>query len=183
MLWIDIPAMRLDGTAKAGDAIQVRTTLLWGRAVSGLCADCGPPILCECVRTVGIVCCNEQSSDSGCVFFPYVLQGLESSSGWVTGIAVSARGTRLPADAYCELTLKDSEGTVATYKKTDMGSKLVWAFVLEREMRNFNKTQAAGAVSLEVKSNYRIDGYAFMNANMTFGAGEMGRACGTACNP
>jgi len=29
--WIDIPAMRLDGTAARGDAIQVRITLLWDR--------------------------------------------------------------------------------------------------------------------------------------------------------
>lgn len=181
--WIDIPAMRLDGTAKKGDAIQVRITLLWNRTVEGLCPDCNPPILCECIRTVGIVCADEVSSDSGCLFFPYVLQGLESTSGWVTGIAISARGTKLPADAYVELTAKDSEGTVATYKKTDMGNTLVWAFVMDREIKNFNKTLAAGAVSLEVKSNYRIDGYAFMNANMEFGAGEMPRACGTSCNP
>jgi hypothetical protein len=181
--WIDIPAMRLDGTAKKGDAIQVRITLLWNRTVEGLCPACNPPVLCECIRTVGIVCADEVSSDSGCLFFPYVLQGLESTSGWVTGIAVSSRGTKLPADAYCLLTLQDSEGAVATYKKTDMGSKLVWAFVLDREMKNFNKTLAAGAVSLKVESNYRIDGYAFMNANMAFGAGEMARACGTACNP
>jgi hypothetical protein len=183
MFWIDVPAMRIDGTAKAGDAIQVRITLLWNRTVDSLCQDCSAPILCECIRTVGIVCCDEASSSSGCVFFPYVLQGLESTSGWVTGIAISARVDKMPADAYCELTLRDSEGTTATYKKTDMGSKLVWAFVLDREMKNFNKTLAAGAVSLEVKSNYRIDGYAFMNANMAFGAGEMARACGTACNP
>ena len=181
--WIDIPAMRLDGTAKKGDAIQVKITLLWNRIPTGICKDCDPPILCECIRTVGVVCADEVSSDSGCLFFPYVLQGLESTSGWVTGIAVSSRGTKLPADAYCLLTLQDSDGAVATYKKTDMGSKLVWAFVLDREMKNFNKTLAAGAVSLKVESNYRIDGYAFMNANMAFGAGEMARACGTACNP
>jgi hypothetical protein len=183
MFWIDIPAMRLDGTAKAGDAIQVRVTLLWNRTVDSLCPGCSAPILCECVRTVGVVCADEISSDSGCLFFPYVLQGLESTSGWVTGVAISARGTKLPADAYCLLTAQDSEGTVSTYKKTFTGNTLVWAFVMDREIKNFNKTLAPGAISLKVESNYRIDGYGFMNANMTFGAGEMPRACGTSCNP
>jgi hypothetical protein len=47
-LWIDIPAMRLDRTAKAGDIIKVRIMLLYDRKNEGLCEACHPPIICEC---------------------------------------------------------------------------------------------------------------------------------------
>ncbi|OQX01324.1 MAG: hypothetical protein BWK80_60185, partial [Desulfobacteraceae bacterium IS3] len=182
MFAIDIPAMRLDATAVPGSKIQVRITLLWERVLDGLCPDCNPPIFCEMVQEVAVVCCD--SADTGCIFFPYVLQGLESTSGWVTGIAISARlATKLPADAYCKLTAKDADGNIATYKKTFTGNTLVWAFVMDREMKNFDKTLTPGAISLQVDSNYRIDGYAFMNAAMEFGAGEMPRACEASCNP
>jgi hypothetical protein len=188
--WIDIPAMRLDGTAKQGDAIQVRITMLWNRVVTGLCEDCNPPILCECIRTVGVVCPDKPVVDTekGCVFFPYVFQGLDAgAASWQSGIAVSALNRDvLPANAYCELTVKDQEGNIATYKNTAMGNKLVWAFVLDQIIDNFTNASklVPGAVSLEIKSNYRMDGYSFMMADMDgsyFGAGAMARGCEGCC--
>lgn len=185
-LWvIDIPAMRLDGTAKAGDKISVRVRLLWNREEDQLlCRGCIAADICECVREVGIVCCDTKATNEGCMFFPYVLQGLQESSGWVSGVAVSAVGlTALPADAYCELTLQDQKGVTATWTNKALGSGLVWAFVLDNIMANFGKTLEPGACSLTVKSNYPIDGYTFMNANMQFGTGTMPRGCGTRCAP
>jgi hypothetical protein len=183
MFWIDVPAMRLDGAAKAGDAIKVRTTLLWNRTVAGLCPSCDPPILCECVITVGVVCCETKDANTGCMFFPYVLQGLQEDSGWVSGVAISALADTLPTDAWCKLTLKDQKGNVATWTNTNMGNGLVWSFVLDSIMDNFGKTLEPGATSLKVESNYRMDGYTFMNANFGFGTGAMPRACGEGCNP
>jgi hypothetical protein len=184
-LWIDIPAMRLDGTAKQGDAIQVRVTLLWNR-VAEFCPECAPPVLCECIRTVGVVCCDQPvvNTEKGCVFFPYVFQGQDS---WQSGVAVSALNrTALPDNAKCTLTVQDTAGNTATYVKTDMGNKLVWAFVLDQIIGNF--TGAAnlvpGAVSLKIDSNYRMDGYSFMMAEMDgsyFGAGAMARGCEGCC--
>jgi len=182
--WIDIPAMRLDGTeAKAGDVIKVRVSLLTNRTYSGICSACDQPNICECVVSVGVVCCATKASTSGCFFFPYVLQGLQEDQGWVSGIAVSATGDALPAGAWCKLTLKDQSGNIATWTKSDMGNSLVWAFVLDSVMSNFGKTMTPGACSLKVESNYPIDGYTFMNANMQFGTGTMPRACSGACNP
>jgi len=180
--WIDIPAMRLDGEAKKGDVIKVRVSLLTNRTFSGICSACEQPNICECIISVGVVCC-ETDSTSGCFFFPYVLQGLQESQGWVSGIAVSATGDSLPAGAYCKLTLKDQTGNIATWTKSDMGNRLVWAFVLDNIMPEFKKTMEPGACSLKVESNYPIDGYTFMNANMQFGTGTMPRACSGACNP
>lgn len=181
---IDIPPMRLDGTAKPGDKITVVVRLLWNRDQDLLCLDCTVPDICECKREVGIVCCDTKATNEGCMFFPYVLQGLQESSGWVSGVAVSAVGlTALPADAYCELTLQDQKGVTATWTNKALGSGLVWAFVLDNIMANFGKTLEPGACSLTVKSNYPIDGYTFMNANMQFGTGTMPRGCGTRCAP
>jgi hypothetical protein len=188
--WIDIPAMRLDGTAKKGDPIQVRVTLLWNRVVDSLCSECDVAIMCECIRTVGIVCPDTQAVDTekGCIFFPYVFQGLDAgAASWQSGIAVSALNRDvLPANAYCELTVKDQEGNIATYKNTAMGNKLVWAFVLDQIIDNFTNASklVPGAVSLEIKSNYRMDGYSFMMADMDgsyFGAGAMARGCEGCC--
>jgi hypothetical protein len=183
--WIDIPAMRLDGTeAKAGDVIKVRVSLLTNRTYSGICSACDQPNICECVISVGVVCCSSKASTSGCFFFPYVLQGLQESQSWVSGVAISALVTKLPADAWCKLTLKDQLGNIATYTKRDLGNKLVWSFVLDDIMDMFdNKNMEPGATSLKVESNYRMDGYTFMNANFGFGTGAMPRACGEGCNP
>jgi hypothetical protein len=181
---IDIPPMRLDGTAKAGDKIKVRVRLLWNRDQDLLCLDCTVPDICECVVEVGIVCCNVKTSSEGCVFFPYVLQGLQESSGWVSGVAISAVGlTALPADAYCTLTLQDQKGNTVTWTNKALGNSLVWSFVLDNIMDNFGAKLEPGATSLTVKSNYPIDGYTFMNANFGFGTGAMARGCGTKCAP
>jgi len=182
--WIDIPAMRLDREAKAGDVIKVRVSLLTNRTFSGICSACEQPNICECVVSVGVVCCSTKTSTSGCMFFPYVLQGLQESQSWVSGVAISALVPKLPADAYCTLTLQDQLGNKATYTKRDLGNKLVWSFVLDDIMDLFdNKNMEPGATSLKVESNYRMDGYTFMNANFGFGTGAMPRACGESCNP
>lgn len=185
-LWvIDIPAMRLDNTATRGDVIKVRVRLLWNREEDQLlCRGCIAADICECVREVGIVCCSAKSTETGCMFFPYVLQGLQESSGWVSGVAVSAVGlTALPDKPYCKLTLQDQEGNTATWTNEALNRNLVWAFVLDNIMANFDKTLAPGACSLKVESNYPIDGYTFMNANLQFGTGTMPRGCGTRCAP
>jgi len=188
--WIDMPALRLDGNAVKGDEIKVRVSLLSQRTSPSICPDCNPPVICECVVTIGIVCCEVKANNVGCVFFPYVLQGLkdlpeDQSGGWVSGVAISARpvdattALALPEGALCKLTLRDTEGNTAYYTplKDEFGKGLVWAFVLDSVLPKFNKTLKPGACSLMVETNYPIDGYTFMNANMQFGAGTLPRGC------
>jgi hypothetical protein len=181
---IDIPAVIIDSQARPGARISVEVRLLWNKESDKLCDGCQVADVCKCEIEIAMVCCDTKSSSEGCVFFPYVLQGLAESSGWVSGIAVSAVGlTALPADAYCTLTLQDMKGNTATWTNRALGNSLVWAFVLDNIMANFGKTMEPGATSLTVKSNYPIDGFTFMNANMQFGTGTMPRGCGTKCAP
>ena len=184
-LWIDIPPMRLDGTAQAGAPINVEVQILYDRENVGICAECHPPITCECTRQVGIICCDSQEvvTGAGCMFFPYVLQGLIDSSGWSTGVAVSCREDAMPADAWVKLTLKDQGGNTSSYTRTNMGSGLVWAFVLDDIMAEFDTALIAGATSLQVESNYSMDGYQFLNVAGTFGAGSNARGCDGKCCP
>lgn len=178
--WIDIPAMRLDSSAEVGSAVQVRVSLLWDREMEGICSDCKPPVICECVRTVAIVGCESTDMSSGCLFFPYLVQGTEDADGWVAGVGISAVGRdTLPDDAWVELTLRDTAGNVATWKNSSMENNLVWAFVLDRIMDNFGGTIVPGVVSMQVKSNYLIDGYSFlMNQQWQLGAGQLPRTAG-----
>lgn len=190
-IWIDVPAMRIDPTyQKAGQVIQLQVRLIFNREPVGICPECDPPDYCDGVVDIAIMCCGEEGviSGTGGIFFPYVFQGLDN---WSSGIAVSALDReQLPEDAYCELTIKDQEGNIATWTKTDMGNKLVWAFVLDQIMSNFAMTQGTalvpGAASLEIRSNYRMDGYSFMMADMSgsyFGAGTLARGIGGKCCP
>lgn len=175
-LWIDIPAMRIDPTvAKKGDIIEVQVRLLFSREVTGVCPECEPPDVCDCVLQVGIVCPGEGVTPSGeyCMYFPYVLQGIQDA-GWVSGIAVTGRED-LPDDAYCKLTLMDASGNKASY--TNNSVVPIWTFILDSVMSNFSgDTLVPGASSLEVISNYRIDGYSFLDSG-TFGAATLPRSC------
>jgi len=195
-LWvIDIPPMILDSTATRGATIQVKVRLLWNREQDDmLCKGCVAADICECVRDVGIVCCDVKANNTGCLFFPYVLQGLkdlpeDQSGGWVSGVAISAVPVNaattlaLPEGAYCKLTLRDTDGNTATWQNNDLGKGLVWAFVLDTILPKFSKALKPGACSLLVETNYPIDGYTFMNANMQFGAGTLPRGCYGAIAP
>jgi hypothetical protein len=180
-IWIDVPAMRIDPTvAQEGAVIKLRTRLLFNRRPAGICKECDPPDICQCVtEDIGVVCCDTTVPVSGeyCMFFPYVIQGMENTNGWSTGIAVSARNTTMPDDAWVQLELRDTQGTVSTYKREWGGSGLVWAFVVDNQLTNFDKTLVAGPSALKVTSNFSMDGYQFMNANQTFGAGSNARGC------
>jgi hypothetical protein len=185
-LWIDIPPMRIDPTiAKEGDIVEIAVRLIFNREVEGLCPECDPPDVCECIVQVAVVCCGDSGvDDSGqyCMYFPYVVEGIELSSGWAAGIAVTSRAETMPADAYCELTLTDMAGNVATYKKT--GVQKIWTFMVDSELANFTgSTLVPGAASLTVQSNYSMDGYSFLTDG-NFGAGTLARGCGTGkCAP
>jgi hypothetical protein len=186
-LWIDIPAMRIDPAQQLeGTLIQVQVRLLFNREIEGICPECDPPDVCDCVVDVGIMCCGEEgvAQDQGCIFFPYVVQNYP---GWQSGIGVSALGREeLPEDAWCELTIQDQEGNTVAYKKEDMGTKLVWSFILDNIMDQFDTQPAGGVVSLKIESNYRMDGFSFMLGEMGdsyFGAGGLARGCGAKCCP
>jgi hypothetical protein len=178
-IWIDVPAMRIDpNVATPGETIKLQVRLLFNRKPTGICPECDPPDVCEAVIDVGVVCCDstyEPTETEHCMFFPYVIQG--GIQGWSTGIAVSARETTVPADAWVQLELRDTQGVVTTYRRAWGGSSLVWAFVLDTQMDNFDKTLTPGAAALKVTSNFSMDGYQFMNANQTFGAGSNARGC------
>jgi hypothetical protein len=179
-IWVDIPSMRIDPTvAQDGDIVKVQIRLLFNRRPAGICPECDPPDVCDVTLDVAVVCPVEDAGEVGdeyCMFFPYVLQGLNESSGWSTGIAISARD-EMPADAWVELKLKDRAGNIATYKRESMGQGLVWAFVLDDVMDNFAGTLVSGATSLTVTSNYSMDGYQFLNVAGQFGAGSNARGC------
>ncbi len=194
MWMIDIPAMIIDARAKKGTKISVEVRLLWNKeADTKICQGCVVADVCKCERDIAIVCCGESAANNvGCLFFPYVLQGLKDlpenqSGGWVSGVAISARpldsttALTLPKGAYCTLTLRDTEGNTATWRNNDPGAGkggLVWAFVLDTILPKFdNPNLKPGACSLMVETNYPIDGYTFMNANMQFGAGTLPRGC------
>ncbi len=177
-LWIDIPAMRVDPSVAKGTVIQVQVRLLFNRLISGVCPECEPPDVCDCTLTVGVVCCGEAivNDDEGCMYFPYMVQGMELTAGWVSGLAITSRGA-MPDDPKCTLTMTDSAGNVAVYTKG--GVDKIWTFMVDSIMSNFTgATLAPGAVSLKVESNYSIDGYSFLM--MTNGGGmvsTLARGC------
>jgi hypothetical protein len=195
-IWmIDIPSVIIDSQAKAGATISVEVRLLWNKENQDkLCDRCEVSDICKCEREIAIVCCETKANNVGCLFFPYVLQGLrelpeDQSGGWVSGVAISARPLDatttlvLPEGAFCKLTLRDTEGNTATWTNNELGNGLVWAFVLDSILPKFSKSLKPGACSLMVETNYPIDGYTFMNANMQFGAGELPRGCYGAVAP
>lgn len=178
VLWIDIPALRIDPSkagALKGKTIKVRVRLLFNREPTGICTECDPPDLCECIVEVAIVCCGEKSGE-GCLFFPYVLQGIEDS-GWVSGVAISARED-LPATPSVTLTLMDSQGNKASYTNTNPDP--IWTFMVDGLLPDLNGTLTPGAATLEVQSNYVIDGYSFVTDG-NFGAGTNPRGCTDCC--
>jgi hypothetical protein len=200
LFWIDLPAMRVNKNPQAGvvatsgEDIQVRVTLLWDREYDGVCPACNPPNMCEVVRTVGIVCCEEvKDEDSGCLFFPYVFQGMNNGDdqSWMSGFAISAlnRGpdNPMPADAWCKLTVQDTGGRTATYTK-DAGLSYVWRFTLDQYIDDFTVLEGGelpgGAVSLKIESNYLMDGYTLMMGEIGgsyFSGGAMARGCDGCC--
>lgn len=186
-LWIDIPAMRVDPTvAQEGATIRLQVRLLFNRALDTICPQCNPPNVCDMTIDIGVVCCDVAVTPTGehCMFFPYVLQGIQDTYGWATGVAISAREDEMPDNAWVELKLRDQAGNIATYKRENMGRGLVWAFVLDDEMSNFTGSLVGGATSLTVTSNYSMDGYQFLNVAGTFGAGSNARGCGPGeCSP
>jgi len=175
-LWIDIPAMRVDPSVAKGTVIEVQVRLLFNREVDYLCPECNPPDVCDCTLKVGVVCCGEAvvNGNTGCMYFPYMVQGIGLTSGWASGLAITSRG-ELPANAECTLTMTDSAGNVATYKKT--GVDKIWTFMVDSVMSNFTgATLVPGAVSLKVESNFSMDGYSFLT-NGSGMVGTLARGC------
>lgn len=183
-VWIDIPAMRIDPTLiTPNDIIQLQIRLLFNRKPSGICPECDPPDVCDVMLNIGVICepapGDAQVGSEYCMFFPYVLQGIQESYGWATGIAISAREDEMPDEAWIKLELRDQGGNIATYERTSLGKGLVWSFVLDDIMDNFTGSLVEGATSLRVISNYSMDGYQFLNVAGTFGAGSNARGCKT----
>lgn len=177
-LWIDIPAMRIDPTiAVDGDNIDVLVRLLFNREFEGICEDCNPPDVCECIRTIGKVCPGDTPApgDTYCMLFPYVLQNLNP---WWSGVVVMARDDELPTDAYFELVAKDQDGNMGTYRVTTPTP--IWTSVIDSVIPQFTMTKGTmfkpGALSLKVTANYSIHGYSFLTDN-NFGAGTLATGC------
>ncbi|RLC20114.1 MAG: hypothetical protein DRI57_05550 [Deltaproteobacteria bacterium] len=175
-VWIDIPAMRIDPTEIiSGDIVQVQVRLLFNRKPSGICPECDPPDVCDVMLDVAIIC-DVVAGREYCMFFPMVLQN-ETAGNWQTGIAISAKED-LPDDAWVRLELNDTISAVpAVYTKNFTGKGKVWSFVLDNILNEFDKSVQSGFASLRVISNYSMDGYQFLNAGGTFGAGSNARGC------
>lgn len=174
-MWINIPAMRVNpGEVTEGAEVKVAIRLLFNRTNDGICPSALD--LCECTRTVGIIGCAEAvNADKGCMFFPYVLQG--DVGTWGTGIVVSARG-EMPEAPECKLTLTDADGNSNSYTNTDV--KTIWAFMMNSVLDEFGSEFTAGAATLKVETNYRVDGYEFLTDG-NFGAGTLPRGCSSCC--
>jgi hypothetical protein len=181
-MWIDVPAMRVDpAIAKEGDEVWLKVRLLFNREYDGICDTCHPPDVCECYIKIGVICCDAVvPTDKGCAFFPYLVQSIQGTSGWAAGVALTARGA-LPADAFYQFTLKDQAGKTVVYKETT-DVKTVWAQMLDTIMPKFPAGIMPGAVSLQVDTNFPIDGYSFLTDG-NFGAGTLARGCEGACCP
>ncbi len=182
LFWIDIPPMRIDPTRTdeiTGNVIRVRVRLLFNRQ-DVICPDCAPPDYCECVIEVARVGCDSPTG-TGCMFIPYVLQGISDSVGWSSGVAVTARQD-LPETPWCQLTLTDAAGNSAIYRNTAVTP--IWTFSMDNELTKFTgDTLVPGAASLLIESNYSIDGYSYLDSGY-FGAGVLPRGCGEgACAP
>ncbi len=177
-LWIDIPAIRIDPSktdALKGKQIKVKVRILFNREIESICERCEPPNYCECELTVATICCGE-TSGSGCLFFPYLVQNIEDSTGWAAGVAITAREA-LPANAYAKLTLIDSAGNTATY--TNNSVSRIWTFMMDDIISNFTgATIVPGAASLQVDTNYNVHGYSFLTDGK-FGAGTLATGCAT----
>jgi hypothetical protein len=174
LLWIDIPPVRIDPTkaeSLKGKTIKIRVRVLFNR--EGICPICIDH--CECIVAIAKVCCDTATpTDQGCLFFPYVIQG---QAPWGSGVVISARD-QMPTAPTCTLTLTNGQGTVATYTNTAMDR--LWVFLLDDVMDQFTPALPAGPATLQVTSNYRIDGYSFLT-NGNFGAGTLPRACTANC--
>jgi len=167
-LWLDIPAMRLDGTARRGDAINVEITLLYDRLNTGLCTDCHPPITCSCVRQVGVVCCDVALNN--CMYFPYVTESVTADNWW-TGVVVTNLSGSSVSSPTVKMTLTDSAGSIFTYE--EVMSKQVQAWTVGNLPWAQGGTPV-GASWLKVDGNFQMDGYQFIG-NPDFGAGTLAR--------
>jgi hypothetical protein len=171
-VWVDVPPMRVDhNVAVSGADIKLKVRFLFHKD-DVICEDCAPPVVCECTRVIGTVCCDVSPIDN-CMFFPYTVQNVGS---WDTGIAITARGD-LPSNASCILTLIDAEGNEASYTKTN--PPRIWTFMLNNEVSKFSRSLEPGPVSLEVNSNYSMHGYSFLVETdaLSFGAGTLPVGC------
>lgn len=179
-LWVDIPPMRLDHTrVTRGNKIRVKVRFLFHKE-KFICENCAPPAICECVLDVATICCGSEPAGERCMYFPYVLQGIQDM-GWGSGIAVTATDS-MPDNPFCKLTLKDAMGNTATYTKTSVNP--IWTFMVDGELANFTggSSLTPGATSLEIITNYSADGYSFLDGG-NFGAGVLPRGCNGNCCP
>lgn len=177
--WIDIPGMRIDrNVLNNGELIEVKIELL-AAGTGGICADCDA--VCECIVKVAIVCCDGEIDiplpEKFGMYFPYVTwQG-----AWTTGIVITnissiipyAQMVVAPADMEVEFVLHDVNGDQFTYKKEDF-TTASWAFNMGTLVPEFSGTPANGPAWLEVRTNFLVDGYSYIQ-NGVFGLGTLPR--------
>lgn len=161
---------------------------------STFCPECQSP--CSCTIDIGILCCESTVAPTACcIYFPYVLSGLQNENGigWVTGIGLTRISN--PAEGATPnvtLTLTDSAGVKYTanppfgYVLGEVGmsidgmiSDLTWTPAIPAD-------HAGGQWWLKVDANFGIDGYQFNLNNAgngaMFGAGVLPRqGCTSIC--
>jgi len=168
--WIDIPPMRVESSAKAGDHVRVQVQLLNPQS-AGICQACLP--ICECTYDIGIIGCPT-SAVTNCVFFPYVVT---QAGDWQTGIAIANTSKAAVTNPTLTFEITDAAGKVC--KATKAFTDQVSGFMLDGLLNDltWDKKPAAGAAMMRVTGNFPLDGYEFFT-NGTFGAGTQPRqAC------
>lgn len=167
---IDIPPMVVMSNAPLGGTVQVKIELL-DTDSAGICSSCTP--ICECIVDIAKLGCDEVTTD--CVSFPYVVTQIDDTSGWSTGIALTNLSTDVTTPT---ITVKLIDSTGAVFTTTQSFAKKTDAFMLDSVLTDWTWSPASmpapGAAQMQVRGNFKIDGYQFMTDG-TFGAGTLGR--------
>jgi len=100
-LWIDIPEMRVDPSRIQRDwGVYVRICI--DKKIDSICGTAD----CCCLIYIGSLCCEEDTSGSGAILFPYFTA---ANSGWWSGLALTNLSD---ADGYAPLPLYEADGDV-----------------------------------------------------------------------
>lgn len=170
--WVDVPPMFLNDSeidGREGETVTIEVCLQG--ASGGICRECND--ICCCTVDVGTLCC--ESGDQTCIYFPYVVSGIQP---WWTGVAIANYGGTSSIDL--TLTLTDATGAKFTWVKTGHTAAM-WTFILDAVLANFSGTPAIGAAMLKVEADQGwIDGYSFLTDG-TFGGSTLARGCCTIC--
>lgn len=168
---VQIPPIRIDvdeimEAGLRGENVRIRIEFIVP-GEGGICqGDC--QVICECVIEVATLC----QSDTGCIYFPYVVT---QSQPWASGIALTNLSDLPAEDMVATFTLTDANGDTFEYTKSDFAAAN-WSNVLDNMLDEFDGTPQAGQAWLRIDTNFVVDGYNFITDG-SFGGSTLARPC------